>query len=1052
VFQIQSKSSLKTALLLGAATASAMSLTTMAKAQEQVETVVVTGSRIPQVGLYSSSPVTAVSQQEIKYEGTTNVETLLNNLPGVFADFTETASNGATGQATVDLRGLGAQRTLVLVDGTRLMPSDPANPVADLNQVPAQLVDHVEVQTGGASAVYGSDAEGGVVNFIMRKDFEGVEVDGQYSVNNAANGNKYLESQQIAHNFPIAPHDWWGGATTDTTLILGTNTADGKGNITAYLGYRNIQPVLEASRDFSACSVSTATRGAAVGQHVCAGSINFNNWLSLDDYAPYLANFYARHYGAKLPGGAAPAYLWHQFGNGTPGSGTFGPYTGAPSQKFNYGPLNYLQRPDTRYTGGFFAHYQINPAVEVYSDFMFADDHTLAQIAPSGAFLGTGLYDGSNHVNCDNPLMTAQEAASLCGFDPQDAKVIYNPDGSIKKVRITQNCTPVGTTGNCNLIPGIASLQIARRDVEGGNRIDDLRHTSYRMKVGMRGDIGHGWQYDIYGQYGTTIFDENYSNEWSVSRVQNALIVDPNGKCRIANEGIDPNCVPLDIFNGIGSVTPAMQKYITGQGFKQGTTEERVVSGALTGDLGEWGVQSPWAKSPVMVSVGAEYRSESLQLQVSRDFAIGDLYGQGGATLPVPKAGFNVEEGFGEVRVPLIQDAMLAKDITFNAGYRYSSYSSAGAVSSYKYGVDWQIIDDFRFRGSEQHATRAPSVLESFTPFGVGLVGGADECSNAGDRGANGLVDPIIIANCHAQGVANAGSGTLDCPAAQCNGQFGGNLNLVPEDSDTWSFGGVFTPTFLDGFTATVDYFDIKVNKFIGAFGLGQVMDACYGDGATAATQAQFCPLIHRNSVNQVFGGGFVTLQTINLVSLKTTGADFEANYNTDLADWGMSDTGSLSLNLVGTYLQSLTTTASTALPKQECAGFYGPTCGTPSPKWRHKMRVTWVSPWDFALSLDWRHIGSVDLDFQEVKQASGAPGQDQHTPAFDYFDLSGTWTLHTGIELRAGVDNVLDKTPPLFDSNSFGVAAPAFGNGNTFPGVYDSLGRTIFIGVTAKY
>ena len=257
MFQIQSKSSLKTALLLGAATASAMSLSTMARAQESVETVVVTGSRIPQVGLYSSSPVTAVSNQEIKYEGTTNVETLLNNLPGVFADFTETASNGATGQATVDLRGLGSVRTLVLVDGTRLMPSDPANPVADLNQVPAALVDHVEVQTGGASAVYGSDALAGVVNFIMRKDFEGVEVDAQYSVNNAGNGDSELESLQDAAGFPHAPTDWWGGATTDSTLIIGTNTADGKGNVTAYVGYRNIQPVLESKRDFSACSIST---------------------------------------------------------------------------------------------------------------------------------------------------------------------------------------------------------------------------------------------------------------------------------------------------------------------------------------------------------------------------------------------------------------------------------------------------------------------------------------------------------------------------------------------------------------------------------------------------------------------------------------------------------------------------------------------------------------------------------------------------------------------------------------------------------------------------
>src|ERR1700742_970654 len=246
VYQIESKSSLKTALLLGAATATAMSLSTVARADDQVETVIVTGSRIPQVGLYSTSPVTAVSQQEIKYEGTTNVETLLNNLPGVFADFTETASNGATGQATVDLRGLGANRTLVLVDGTRLMPSDPQNPVADLNQIPAALVDHVEVQTGGASAVYGSDALAGVVNFIMRRDFEGVEVDAQYSVNEAANDSSFYQGLQKTANFPSAPENWWGGATTDTTLIVGTNTADGKGNVTAYIGYRNTQAVLES--------------------------------------------------------------------------------------------------------------------------------------------------------------------------------------------------------------------------------------------------------------------------------------------------------------------------------------------------------------------------------------------------------------------------------------------------------------------------------------------------------------------------------------------------------------------------------------------------------------------------------------------------------------------------------------------------------------------------------------------------------------------------------------------------------------------------------------
>jgi outer membrane receptor protein involved in Fe transport len=909
------------------------------------------------------------------------------------------------------------------------MPSDPQNPVADLNQVPAALVDHVEVQTGGASAVYGSDALGGVVNFIMRKDFEGVEVDAQYSVNNAANGNSELDSLQQALKFPTAPKDWWGGATTDSTLIVGTNTADGKGNITAYVGYRNIQPVLESARDFSACSISAVHSGTA---HACAGSSNYNRWISIDNLYTYYAN-YANHPN-RLPGGPISSYNW--FG----GSGTFVPYTGAPSQKFNYGPLNYLQRPDTRYTGGFFAHYQINPSAEVYSDFMFSDDHTLAQIAPSGMFLGTGQFGGLNEVNCSNPLMTAQERHLLCGYDAVDVHI--HSDGS---VHLTQTCDPTGDTGACNLIPGQSLLEVGRRDIEGGNRIDDLRHTSYRMKVGLRGDIGHGWTYDVYGQYGSTIYAENYSNEWSVSRVQNALQVNPNGHCKVADSGVDPNCVPLDLFHGFGAITPDMLNYVKGQGFKSGDTEERIVSGAITGDLGEWGVQSPWAKAPVQLSLGGEYRSESLFMDVSRDFSTGDLYGQGGATLPIPKNGFDVEEGFGEVRVPLVQDAPMAKDITLNGGYRYSSYSSAGAVSSYKYGIDWQVIDDIRFRGSEQHATRAPSILESFTPANVALFGGQDICSKAGAAGS----DPTVLANCKAQGVANAGSGLLDCPAAQCNARFGGNTSLVPESSDTWSFGAVLTPTFLDGFTATIDYFDIKVNKFIGTIAQNDVMEGCYGDEADATSQAFFCPLVHRNNAHQIYGGGFIDSREQNLLFLKTRGVDVEANYNTDLADWGMSDTGSLSVNLIGTWVDTLSTTSTPLSTPIDCAGVYGPVCGTPTPTWRHKMRVTWTTPWDLALSLDWRHIGSVKLD----TEFSGVTDPiDSHIAAYDYFDIAANYTLHTGIELRAGIDNVLDKSPPVLDSNTYPVSGPPFGNGNTFPGVYDSLGRTLFIGVTAKY
>src|ERR1043166_6875785 len=232
------KRSLRSALLLGAASVAVAGYSIPATAQENVETVVVTGSRIPQTGLYSSSPVTAVGQQEMKFEGTTNVENLINNLPSAFAEFGSPEANGSVGTATVNLRNLTCARTLVLIDGKRLMPGDNELPCADLNQIPAALVDHVEVVTGGASAVYGSDAVAGVVNFIMRKDFEGIEVDGTWSEAQHDQHNSHMvgieERSAVPINIPRG--SIWDGRDVDATVIMGVNSPNGKGNVTAYAG------------------------------------------------------------------------------------------------------------------------------------------------------------------------------------------------------------------------------------------------------------------------------------------------------------------------------------------------------------------------------------------------------------------------------------------------------------------------------------------------------------------------------------------------------------------------------------------------------------------------------------------------------------------------------------------------------------------------------------------------------------------------------------------------------------------------------------------------
>ena len=1020
--------SLRSSLLLGAATAAAISLSGAAYAQTtNVETVVVTGSRIPQPGIESASPVTAVSSQEMKFEGTTNVETLLNNLPATVADFTEQASNGATGQATVDLRGLGSSRTLVLIDGKRLMPSDPSNPVADLNQVPAALVDHVEVLTGGASAVYGSDALAGVVNFVMRKDFEGIELDGQMGIDEAGNGNKTYAGYQTAKSFATAPQNWWGGRTNDATLLFGANTANGKGNVTGYIGYRTIQGVTEAKRDYSACTISVSRADA----HACSGSFNYNNWVSIDDYY------------------AGGNYTWHQTGSGTAGSGAFVPYTGGTGQKFNYGAVNYIQRPDTRYIGGFDSHYQVDKAADLYANFMFSDDHTLAQIAPSGLFAGTGRNVNPNEpatahpsyveVNCVNPLMTAQENQILCGE-------------SATGIASTQNGSGVWL-GQGNLVPGQALVQIGRRDIEGGDRIDDLRHTAYRMVLGVKGDLGDGWSYDAYAQYGITLYSETYDNEFSVSRVQNALEINPaTGNCFAKDYGIDTSCVPLDIFNGLGSITPAMLKYINAQGFKQGDTEEAVINASITGDLGEEGIKSPWATDGVGVAFGTEYRRETLELKTSRDFQTNDLYGQGGATLPIPASSFNVAEGFAEVQVPIAQNQPFAQDLSFNAGLRYSAYSLSGDTWAYKAGLQWQPVSDIRLRGSYERAVRAPNVDELFAPANIVLFGGTDPCYKP--------TDATVIANC-----AKFGAHPIStCPAAQCNQQQQGNLALKPEESDTFSFGLVFTPTFFPGFSATVDYFDIKVDKYINGPNPNVTLSACYGVSATAASQAQACPLVQRQGGGPIYGAGFVGSQTINTGYLKTNGVDTELNYQSDIADVipGVGNAGSLGINMIGTYTNELVTQPFKGFSTFDCAGLFGPTCGTPTPKWRHRVRVTWDSPWDVQLSLSWRHLSGSKLDLNTSNPLlNGSCGSsaypcpdlaDAHLAAYDYFDIAANTEVSKGIELRFGINNLFDKDPPVIDSASYGVSGAPFGNGNTYPGVYDAMGRTLFVGLTAKY
>jgi iron complex outermembrane recepter protein len=978
----------------------ALALGGQAMAQDDSTTVgelVVTGSRIPQPNLTSVSPVTAVTNAEIKLEGTTRVEDLLNSLPQSFAGQTSEVSNGATGTATVDLRGLGAKRTLVLIDGRRVTPGDPQSPVADLNFIPAALIDRVDVVTGGASAVYGADAVGGVVNFIMMKNFEGVRLEAQVSGYQHGNDNDEAKALNNAKNFPLPNDTVWDGAGIDLTAIIGVNTGDGRGNATVYGTYRKIDPITQDKRDYSSCSFNETGSG-----FTCGGS-GTGSPARLQVFNPSFTDLLA---------------------DLTIGAGQVRDH--AATDVFNFAPYNYYQRPDERYTFGAFAHYEINKAADVYTQLMFMDDRTRAVIAPSGIFGATVA------VPCNSPLLTAEQLNAVC-------------------------------TANGYGLDDIATTVLFRRNVEGGGRQDDIRHTDYRILFGVRGDLGRGWNYDIYGQHGAVVFQDVYTNDFSLSRAALALDVVPdangNAVCRSELPGNTTpltlqGCVPYDIFGAAGPSQAALN-YLQTPGFANGLNTEDVVSAQLTGNLGEYGIKSPMATDGVGLALGAEYRRETLDFNVDIAFSTGDLAGQGGPTTPVEGA-FDVMELFGEIRIPLVQDVTFFKDLSFEGGYRYSDYSTGITTSTYKLALNWAPVADVRFRGSYNRAVRAPNIVELFSPSAIGLGLGHDPCA--------GPVEELefTAAQCANTGVSAAQYGNIITnPANQYNALLGGNPNLEPEIADTYSVGAVITPSFVPGLSVAVDYFNIKVENTIGSLNPDIVIDNCAISGL-----ASLCSLVSRapGTGSLFIGGGFVQGQNINIGFVKTSGIDVDANYRLPLTNWGMDGIGGLAISFQGTWLEKIVTDPGTpALDEDgnivatsyDCAGLFGNAnfCGTPNPKWRHRARLSWTTPVEgLGVSVAWRYFSAV-----KYSKSSSNPylsgvvfPEEAELGGQSYFDLSASWRLRDSYTVRFGVNNVFDKEPPLVGSTAGGTDVRY--NGNTYPGVYDALGRYVFMGITADF
>ncbi len=426
-----------------------------------LEEVVVTGSRIArEEGFGQISPVTVMGKEDIGSLGLTRIEDVLNTLPQLEASQQAFYSNGATGTAALDLRGLSPERTLVLMNGRRIQPGGTNTQIVDVNQVPTAMVERVEVLTGGASAIYGADAVAGVVNFIMRK-VKGVELSLGMSAYQHDNENSYMQGlmDEAGYTYPRG-NSGLDGKTRDINLIAGTDFAGGKGNATLYASWRKNEELLEAERDYSSCALdSTGTE--------CGGSGNAivpNFFISPYDPVTGEANYDEEIFVTLQPDSSLADW-----------SGNL----------YNYAPINHFQRPDERWSAGGFLDYEVNENATAYMEVQYFNDHSRAQIAQSGTFFAEPY-----HLPIDNALFPATFQASLAERFPG---------------------------------ADMLEFWIGKRNVEGGPRVEILDHTSARIVAGIKGPINDNWDYDVYYLQGRTISSSTYMNDFFAPKIAVAV-------------------------------------------------------------------------------------------------------------------------------------------------------------------------------------------------------------------------------------------------------------------------------------------------------------------------------------------------------------------------------------------------------------------------------------------------------------------------------------------------------------------------------------------------
>ncbi|MFT4076896.1 MAG: TonB-dependent receptor [Asticcacaulis sp.] len=934
--------------------------------------IIITGTRLRLPNLSAASPVVTVTESELEAQGALNIEEALNRLPMVRADSTQFSNSSDTdGRSKLNLRNLGWQRTLVLLDGKRFMPVQ----AIDLNLVPVPLIKRVDVLTGGASATYGSDAVAGVVNLVLNTDFDGVAINAAvaaYQHTNDDSAMRALISQYPAISLPSK--GVVDGQRTDLGISYGQGFAAGKGHVSAFIGRREQAAVSWSARDYSACRLVVS-----------------------DDKLDCAVNTVYSPYGRYVVGSgemAGSTYYGAQ-----DGTRTFVGGDQSASYAYNTRATFAFQRPDTRLSGGFFVQYAASETLGIYLSLMGIDDRTRSIFYPA-------LVRQTVNLNCDNPLMSAEQAVSLCG-------------------------SSAGTDAS------VATDIAYELNGPGSERLDNLAiNKDYRISLGAKGEIGEGWHFDL-GYVGSRVYTSlSDNNEIDADRFARALnVVSVNGTptCVSRVDGTDPDCVPADIF-GYHTIDPAFYDYAYAHYQWSSVTQQQVLSATVSGNLTKAGLTS-WAENPLAVAIGVEARRDAL-----RNFADDATRAYEG-WLSTTGGHFSVAEAYVESQLPLANHRPGVEDLELNLAWRTSFYDNrAKAIPTSRFELQYRPIQDVLLRLSFNRASRAPNISELYAPAYFSTNSSlVDSCA--------GGTPSASLAQCLNTGVTAAQYGHIEDCSTACRTYGGGGNSLVrPETARTLTYGFVVTPTKVPGLQVSVDYYRIRVSDFIDYIDATQALSNCL-----VSDSSLYCQLIHRDPATGALNGdGYVEGTTLNTYQLLNSGIDLQGQYGFALQHGGRID-----VSLTGTWLEASASVRKAGEADVNCAGYFGyPNCYAPLPKWRHSLRSTWSAPGHrAALSLNWRYMGATRyIGVVTGTTALATVTSDKATTrvsSYNYFDLGGTIVLGDRWTAGLSINNLLDLSPPRTVSMNVDGTT---NNPNTWTGTYDPLGRSLLFKLDFRY